>query len=80
MKNEYLKTLWLLRFEKMRKSEDEAAWKYQEIFDECLLTLGPEDPAILLLGQLKREERCHAKMAEELIKICHLTHPEVSAL
>jgi len=80
MKNEYLKTLWLLRFEKMRQSEQEAAWNYQEILDECLLELGPDHPVMALLGQLRREERCHAQMAEELIKICHHTHPEVSVL
>ncbi len=80
MKNEYLKTLWLLRFEKMRQSEEAAAWNYQDILDECLLLLGPEDPAIALLNQLRQEERCHAKMAEELIRICHQTHPEVGSL
>ena len=76
MKTEYLKTLWTLRFEKMKKTEEEAAWNYQEILDQCLLDFGGEAEVIGLLAQLVREERSHAKMAEELIKICHQTHPE----
>lgn len=80
MRNEYLKTLWMLRFEKMRKSEEEAAWNYQEMLDECLLNLGSDEQMVVLLRQLVREERGHTKMAEELIKICHQTHPESDAL
>lgn len=80
MQNEYLKTLWMLRFEKMRQTEEEAAWSYQEIRDECLAALGEEDQAVVLLEQLVREERAHERLAEELIKICHRTYPELNAL
>ncbi len=76
MENEFLKTLWLLRFEKMRKNEEEAAWKYQEIFNLCLLKFGKDDPTLPLLGQLVREERMHEKLAEELLTIGHRNHPE----
>lgn len=73
MKDEYLKTLWLLRFEKMRKSEESAAWKFQELLDQCLLKLDRSDPVIPLLSQLVREERAHERMAEEMIHLCQIT-------
>ena len=80
MKNEYLKTLWILRFEKQRKNEEEAAWNYQELYDQCALGLGPEDAAAKLLQQLSREERGHAKLADELIRICQRNHPEIGVM
>jgi hypothetical protein len=73
MKGEYLKTLWLLRFEKMRKSEEDAAWKFQELLDQCLLQLDRDDPVIQHLSQLVREERMHERMAEEMISLCQIT-------
>ena len=75
MKNEYLKTLWALRFQKMKKNEEEAAWKYQEVLDVCLIDL-KEDSVIQSLHQLVREERMHARLAEDLIQIVHRNHPE----
>lgn len=80
MKNEYLKTLWMLRFEKIKRTEEEAAWNYQEILDCCLADFGPEDEAVVSLGQLVRDERMHAQLGEELIHICRQTHPECEAL
>ena len=80
MKNEFLKTLWMLRFEKIKKNEDDAAWKYQSILDQCLLEFGPDHEVNKLLALLVREERGHSKMAEELIKICFNSHPECQAL
>lgn len=80
MKNEYLKTLWMLRFEKIRKTEEQAAWDYQEILDRCLAELGPGDEAVALLGQVIRDERMHAQLGEELIKICRQNHPECEPL
>ena len=80
MKIEYLKTLWMLRFEKVKKNEGEAAWKYQEILDQCLADLGKDDEIVSLLGQLVREERAHEKLAEELIKIVHQNHTEYGML
>ena len=76
MKTEFLKTLWMLRFEKMKENEESAAWKYQEILDECLTAFGENDPVIASLKQLVHDERMHAKLAEELAKICRQTHPE----
>ncbi len=37
MNLEYLKTLWMLRFEKMKKTEEDAAGSYQEgsMFKSC---------------------------------------------
>ena len=80
MEIEYLKTLWMLRFEKMRHSEGKAAWIYQEILDECLVEFGKDDETVALLSQLVREERTHEKLAEELVKVCRCNHPEVNAL
>ena len=80
MKNEYLKTLWTLRFEKIKVGEDDAAWKYQEILDQCLPEFGRDAEITTLLGQLVHEERFHKKLAEDLIKICHRNHPEITVL
>ena len=80
MRNEYLKTLWMLRFEKMRKNEEDAAWKYQEVLDHCLWEFGKKNAVTPLLAQLVHEERIHEKLAEELIKICHRNHPECGVL
>ena len=79
MKNEFLKTLWMLRFQKMKHNEAEAAWTYQEILNECLLDFGPEDAVVAHLQRLVREERAHEKLAGELITICQRNHPEFGA-
>jgi len=73
MRDEYLKTLWQLRFEKMRKSEEEAAWKFQEMLNQCLLAFDRSDPVIELLSQLVREERAHERMADEMLHLCQIT-------
>ena len=80
MKNELLKTLWMLRFEKIKKTEEEAAWNYQEIVDRCLVDFGSHDEAVALLSPIVRDERMHAKLGEELIKICQRNHSECEAL
>lgn len=38
MQSEFLKMLWVLRFQEMRISEGQAAWKYQEILDQLLIS------------------------------------------
>ncbi|MBI3307078.1 MAG: hypothetical protein HYZ84_04665 [Candidatus Omnitrophica bacterium] len=76
MKNEFLKTLWMMRFQKMRKNEEEAAWKYAEILKQCLEDSGNEKLIIDSLHQLIQEERMHEKLAEELIQIVYRNHPE----
>ena len=80
MQTEFLKTLWLLRFEKVKQNEEAAAWKYQEILDQCLTDFGKEEEIVPLLAQLVREERGHEKLAEELIRIVHQNHPECGVL
>lgn len=80
MKNEYLKTLWMLRFEKLRKNEEDAAWDYQELYDKCFPIFGSNDEAVKLLQQLSKEERTHAALADELIHICHRNHPEIGVM
>ena len=76
MKPEFLKTLWLLRFQKMKKGEEDAAWKYQEILDQCLVDFGKDDPVVASLRQLVQEERMHERLAEELIRMVCQNHPE----
>ncbi len=76
MRNEFLKTLWMLRFQKIKKNEEEAAWKYQEILDQCLMDFKDEKNIVDNLRQLVREERMHEKLAEELIQIVYQNHPE----
>ncbi len=80
MKNEFLKTLWMLRFQKMKKNEEEAAWKYQEILDQCLTDFKDEKLIVDNLRQLVREERAHERLAEELIQIVYQNHPECGIL
>lgn len=80
MKVEYLKTLWMLCFEKIRKTEEEAAWNYQEILDQCMIAFGVQDEGAAFLAQLVRDERMHARLGEELVDICRRTHPECQSL
>lgn len=80
MKTEYHKTLWSLRFEKMRRLEEEAAWGYQEILNRLLVATPRKEEAIRLLTQLVREERMHERLADELIAIVRLSHPECDAI
>lgn len=80
MKHEFLKTLWMLRFEKIKKTEEEAAWGYQEILNGCRTHFGEKDEAVQLLSQLVSEERMHARLGDELIKICRLNHTECGLL
>ncbi len=80
MRIEYLKTLWMLRFETIKKNEEEAAWTYQGILDQCLINSGKEDLIVPLLQQLVQEERMHERLAEELIKIVHQNHTEIGVL
>ena len=76
MQNEFLKTLWLLRFQKIKDSEERAAWKYQEILDRCLVDFGEPSEVVALLRRLVREERAHSRLADELIKLGYQNHPE----
>ena len=80
MQTEYLKTLLALRFEKLRETEEQAAWDYQEILDRFLKEADKEEEIIELLSQLVREERMHEKMAADLIKTVHKNHPEHGTL
>ena len=76
MRDDFLKTLWLLRFDKIKKMEEEAAWGYQEVLDRCLSLFGKNDDVIKHLEKLVQEERQHAKLGDELIQICRQNHTE----
>lgn len=69
MNHEFLKTLWQLRFEKMKRTEESSAWNYQELLDQCLVEWGAESKPVKILSTLVREERAHEKLAEKLIDI-----------
>lgn len=77
MQSEYLRTLWGLRFEKMKKTEADAAWSYQDILEECLEFVEKDHEIIKLLHQLVMEERMHEKLADELITIWRQSHEEM---
>lgn len=70
----------MLRFQKIKKNEEEAAWQYQEILDQCLTDLPGEKNILDSLRQLVKEERMHEKLAEELIQIVYQNHPEYGIL
>ncbi len=69
MDREFLKTLWVLRFEKMKRTEEAAAWTYQDLLDQCLVEWGQGSKPVEILSTLVREERGHAKLAERLLDI-----------
>ncbi len=69
MDHQFLKTLWHLRFEKMKKTEEDSAWNYQELLDQCLVEWGVESRPVQILTTLVREERAHEKLAEHLLEI-----------
>lgn len=69
MNHEFLKTLWELRFEKIKKNEADAAWKYQGLLNDCADAWGRDCPAAVILSTLVREERAHEKLADKLIDI-----------
>lgn len=69
MDREFLETLWELRFEKMKKNEADAAWKYQGLLNECVEAWGSDNRAAIILSTLVREERAHEKLVEYLIDI-----------
>ncbi|MCB9799621.1 MAG: hypothetical protein H6757_02545 [Candidatus Omnitrophica bacterium] len=71
MQSEYLKILWGLRFEKIKKTEGKAAWGYQDILEECLEFVNKDHEIIQLLHQLVSEERAHEKLADELLALWH---------
>lgn len=79
MRTPYLKALWQLRFEKTNAAEKEAVKEYQEILDDCLTALGPEDPVVETLKRLVKEEREHEELSCELLDVCQRTHPEVDS-
>lgn len=77
---EYLKSLWTLRFEKMKTLESDSAWNYQELLDECLSETEPDLKIVQVLQMLIKEEKQHAKIAEELLRVCRENYPQVQSL
>ena len=77
MQSEYLKQLWTLRFEKIRQNEEEAAANYQKILDQICVTDHDDAEIVALLEKLVREEKIHARLAQELIRICLEHYPEL---
>ena len=69
MDRQFLKTLWHLRFEKMKKTEDASAWNYQELLNQVLVEWGSQSKSAEILTTLVREERAHGKLAEKLLDI-----------
>jgi len=67
--HEFLKTLWQLRFEKMKKTEASSAWNYQELLNQVLVEWGPQSKPAEILATLVREERAHERLADKLLDI-----------
>lgn len=78
MDSDFLKNLWLLRAKKLKKSEEEAAWKYQEILDRFLIESEIDQEVVQPLRQLVLDERMHERLADELLQIVMRNHPECS--
>ena len=70
MKREYLKDLWMLRFEKVLKMEKDASKGYLKLATELSELIGEKHKAVKHLKKLSKEEQEHAELAGELIKIC----------
>ena len=77
---EYLKSLWTLRFEKMKSLESNSAWTYQEMLDECLSDSETDTKVVGILQMLIKEEKQHTRIAEELLHICRENYPQVGSL
>ncbi len=69
MDREFLKTLWQLRFEKMKKTESDSAWNYQAHLNQAMAEWGPDSKPVEILSTLVREERAHEKLVDKLLNI-----------
>ncbi len=80
MRPDFLKTLWMLRFEKIRDAEEEAAFKYQQLMDSIILLLGKDHETVKLLKRMVKDELNHGVIARELIEICDRNQPEIKVV
>ena len=69
MQRKLFKELWVMRFQKMLRLEEESVETYEEFLGECKKGR-EEDPEIEQhLKTLITDEKKHARLVQELIKI-----------
>ncbi len=68
MDRKLYKELWRMRFEKMLKLEEQAAFDYQELLDECRAK-HEQHPIEPHLERLIVDEKKHARLVRELLTI-----------
>jgi rubrerythrin len=69
MQRELFRQLWVMRFEKMLRLEEEALEAYEAVLDECHKNYGDEKEVQAHLKSLITDEKKHARLVQELIKI-----------
>lgn len=68
MQRKYFRELWEIRFKKMLSLESQAASEYAELLAECR-SLSKDHPVLTNLERLVTDEKKHAKLVEQLLKI-----------
>ena len=69
MQRELFKELWILRFRKMLRLEQESVVAYEELLEECEKKHKSEKEIQQHFKTLIQDEKKHAKLVQELIKI-----------
>jgi len=69
MQRKLFKELWILRFQKMLRLEEESALAYQEFLDECKEKHKNKKEIQQQLKTLITDEKRHARLVQELLKI-----------
>ncbi len=69
MQRKLFKELWVLRFEKMLRLEEESVVAYESYLDECKEKYKDEKEVQRHLKTLIADEKKHARLVRELLKI-----------
>ena len=69
MQRELFKELWVMRFEKMLRLEEEGIQAYESFLDECQKKHKDEKEVLQHLKTLITDEKKHARLVKELLTI-----------
>ena len=69
MQRKLFKELWIMRFAKMLRLEEEGIQAYESLLDECQKKHKNEKEVHQDLKTLITDEKKHAKLVQELLKI-----------
>ena len=69
MQRKLFRELWVLRFEKMLRLEEEGIVTYESFLDECRKNHKSEKEVQEQLKTLITDEKKHARLVRELLKI-----------